>query len=187
MVKKNSCIFISGNGSNLKKLLYRASLYHFPINIKMIVSNKKNANGLIYAKRYSVPHFIIDTENKLSEIKILNELKKRKVTLICLAGYMKILSKFFINSFQNKIINIHPSILPKFKGINTFTKVLRNSEIKTGCTVHFVNKKLDSGKIILNKKFFINKRDNVQSLKKKTQYLEYFAYSEAIIKIYNYS
>ena len=187
MVKKNSCIFISGNGTNLKKLLYKSSLYHFPISIKMIVSNKENANGLIYAKKYSVPYFIIDPKNKLSEIKILNELKKRRITLICLAGYMKILSKFFIKSFQNNIINIHPSILPKFKGTNTFEKVLKNKEIKTGCTVHFVNDKLDSGKIILNKKFYINKKDTVKSLKKKTQSLEHLAYPEAIIKIYNYS
>ena len=98
---------------------------------------------------------------------------------------MRILSKKFISEFKHKIINIHPSLLPKFKGLNTFERVLRNNEIKTGCTVHYVNKKLDSGKIILNKTYYIKKNDNVSSLKKNVQKLEYKAFSQAIIRIYN--
>ena len=98
---------------------------------------------------------------------------------------MRILSKKFISEFKHKIINIHPSLLPKFKGLNTFERVLRNNEIKTGCTVHYVNKKLDSGKIILSKTYYIKKNDNVSSLKKNVQKLEYKAFSQAIIRIYN--
>ena len=96
---------------------------------------------------------------------------------------MKILSKNFIRSFRKSIINIHPSLLPKFKGLNTFEKVLKNKEKKTGCTVHFVTDKLDEGKIILKKFFYINDKDNIMSLRSKTQRLEYFAFSEAIIKV----
>ena len=98
---------------------------------------------------------------------------------------MKIISKRFIKNFNGKIINIHPSLLPKFKGLNTFSRVLKKKEKKTGCTVHFVNEKLDSGKIILKKEFLIHKNDNVKSLKEKTKKLEYLAYSEALIKILN--
>ena len=97
---------------------------------------------------------------------------------------MKIISKKFIVNYGKKIINIHPSLLPKFKGLNTFEKILKNREKKTGCTVHFVNEKLDSGSRIVQKFFFIKKNDNERDLKKKTQLLEYKAFPEAIIKIY---
>ena len=100
---------------------------------------------------------------------------------------MKIISKKFIKNSGKKIINIHPSLLPKFKGLNTFERVLKNNEKKTGCTVHFVNDKLDSGKTIIQKSFFINKGDNVKVLKEKTQKLEHKAFSEAIIRIYRYN
>ena len=100
---------------------------------------------------------------------------------------MKVISKKFIKNSGKKIINIHPSLLPKFKGLNTFERVLKNKEKKTGCTVHFVNDKLDSGKTIIQKSFFINKGDNVKVLKKKTQKLEHKAFSEAIIRIYRYN
>ena len=96
---------------------------------------------------------------------------------------MKILSKNFVKSFPNSIINIHPSLLPKFKGLKTYQKVLKNKEKKTGCTVHYVNEKLDCGKIIKRKYFFLEKKENEKSLKNKTQKLEHKIYSEAIIDI----
>ena len=100
---------------------------------------------------------------------------------------MKKISSYFIKSFGYKIINIHPSLLPKFKGLNTFERILKNKEKKTGCTVHYVNEKIDSGKIIIQKSFFISKEDNIESLKNKTQNLERKAFSEALIKIFRYS
>ena len=100
---------------------------------------------------------------------------------------MKIIPKKFIDRVNKKIINIHPSLLPKFKGLNTFERVLKKSEKKTGCTVHFVNSKLDSGKTIVQKSFYINQDDNLKTLKEKTQKLEHLAYPEAIIKIFRYS
>ena len=100
---------------------------------------------------------------------------------------MKIISKNFIKQFRKKIINIHPSLLPKFKGLNTFSRVLKNNEIKTGCTVHYVDEKLDSGLIINQKSFYINSDDNEASLKLKTQKLEYQTFPEAIIKIFRNS
>ena len=184
MVKKNACVFISGAGTNLRSLINNSRSYNFPINIKLIVSNKKNAIGLEYAKKFAIPFKLIKVKDKFSELKILNEINKRKITLICLAGYMRILSKTFVKNYKGKIINVHPSLLPKFKGINTFKRILKNKETFTGCTVHYVSEKLDSGKIIIKKKFAILKKEDENSLKKKTQKLEYRAFSEAINKIY---
>ena len=184
MVKKNACIFISGAGSNLKNLINKSRDYNFPITIKLVVSNNKNAQGLRYAKQNSIPTLIINTKSRYFENKIFFYLKIYKINLICLAGYMKIISKEFLRKYKKKIINIHPSLLPKYKGLNTFFRVKKNNEIKTGCTVHYVNEKLDDGNIILKKSFYISSHDNEESLKFKTQKLEYFTFPEAIIKIF---
>ena len=187
MVKKRACVFISGKGSNLRSLIQNTRNYNFPININLVISNDYLAKGILYAKKNSIPYLIIDTKQKNFESLILKKIKKNKIEIICLAGYMKILSKRFIRNFEKKILNIHPSLLPKFKGLNTFSKAIRNKEIFTGCTVHIVNEKLDSGKIIVQKKFSILGCDNVESLKYKTQKLEYRAYPEALIKIFRYN
>ena len=184
MVKKNTCIFISGQGSNLKNLIHKSRDYNFPINIRLIISNNENANGINYAKKNSIPYLIINTKLRGYENKILQSLKKYKITFICLAGYMKIISKNILKNYRKKIINIHPSLLPKFKGLNIFSRVIKNNEKKTGCTVHYVNEKLDSGNVIAKKSFFINSNDNEMILKQKTQKLEYLAFPEAIIKIF---
>ena len=184
MVKKNACIFISGAGSNLKNLIKKSREYNFPINIKLVVCNNSKAKGIRYAKINSIAILLINTKSKFYEYQILKQLKKYRISLICLAGYMKIISKNFINQFKKDIINIHPSLLPKYKGLNTFSKVIKNREVKSGCTVHFVNEKLDSGKIISQKIFFINKKDKEVDIKTKTQNLEYLAFPEAIIKLY---
>ena len=97
---------------------------------------------------------------------------------------MKIISEKIINNFKKKIINIHPSLLPKFKGLNTFARILNNKEKIAGCTVHYVNNKMDDGNIIIQKSFYLSTDENEVSLKKKTQELEYKAYPEAIIKIF---
>ncbi len=183
MVKINTCVFISGKGSNLRRLILNSNNYNFPIKIKLVVSNDKNAEGLKLAKKWSIPYLILNKNQSLSENKTLVKLKTHKINLILLAGYMRILSKRFVRLFGKSIINIHPSLLPKFKGLNTYERVLKNKERKTGCTVHFVNEKLDDGKIILKKFFYVNEKDSVASLKKKTQILEYSAFSEAIIKV----
>ena len=156
MVKKiGSCVFISGNGSNLKSIIKSSHDYNFPIKIELIISNNKNAKGIKIAKKHSIPFKLFPYNNqKIFERNCLFEIKKRKIKFLCLAGFMKILSKSFIRNFGYKIINIHPSLLPKFKGLDTHRRVLENKEKYTGCTVHYVNSKLDSGNIILQKKNF---------------------------------
>ena len=184
MVKKKTCVFISGEGSNLKNLILRSRDNSFPINIKLVITNNRNANGIIYAKKNLIPCVVINTKLRNYENKILQILKMNKITFICLAGYMKIISDNFIKKFKKKIINIHPSLLPKFKGLNTFARILKNKEKKTGCTVHYVSKKLDSGNIVIKKGFFIDSRDDEKTLKLRTQKLEYQIFPEAIIKIF---
>ena len=184
MVKKRTCVFISGQGSNLKNLIFCSRDSSFPIKISLVISNNEKALGIKYAKKYKIPYVFINTKYKSHDKKILFYLKKYKISFICLAGYMKIISSDIIKNYSNKIINIHPSLLPKFKGLNTFSRMLKNKERKAGCTVHFVNKKLDSGSKIVQKKFYINSSDDEIALKNKTQKLEYKAFPEAIIKIF---
>ena len=184
MVKKRTCIFISGKGTNLRNLINCSRDNSFPIKISLVICNNKNAYGISYAKKFKIPYIFIDTKIKNYENRILVYLKKYRINFICLAGYMKILSSFIIQNFKGKIINIHPSLLPKFKGLNTFSRMIKEKEKKGGCTVHYVNEKLDSGSTIIQKKFYIKKTDDEQNLKNKTQKLEYRAFPEAIIKIF---
>ena len=187
MVKKKACVFISCRGSNLRSLINHSRNQSFPINISLVISNEIYAKGILYAKKNSIPYLIINTKRRNFENIILKAIKKHRISLICLAGYMKIISRKFLKSYGKNIINIHPSLLPKFKGLNTFERILKNNEKKTGCTVHYVNEKLDNGKNIIQKSFFIDKNDNIKILKEKTQRLEHKAFSEAIIKIYRYN
>ena len=184
MVKRNTCVFISGHGSNLKNLISHSRDSSFPIKISLVISNNRKANGINYAKKYKIPYIFVNTNLNNYENKILLNLKKYKISFICLAGYMKIISQNLIKNYERKIINIHPSLLPKFKGLNTFSRMLKNKEKKAGCTVHYVNKKLDSGDKIIQKNFFIKENDNEKILKNKTQKLEYKAFPEAIVKIF---
>ena len=183
--KIKTAVFISGTGSNLKSLIQFSKLKKSPIVIEIIVSNNAKSKGLQYAKIYKIKKKVFDFKNSLSEKKIINELKQNNINLICLAGFMKILSKSFIKNFKGKILNIHPSLLPKYKGLNTHEKAIKNKDKYSGCTVHFVNSKLDSGKIINQKKVKINKFDTPKKLAKKILIQEHKLYPVAIMKIFS--
>ena len=184
--KIKTAVFISGTGSNLKSLIKFSKLKNSPISINLIVSDNPKSKGLQFGKRFQIKRKIFNFEKKsIAERKIILELKKNKINFICLAGFMKILSKNFIKSFKGKILNIHPSLLPRFKGLNTHERVIKNNETYSGCTVHFVNSKLDSGKIILQKKVKINKNDTPRTLSKKILIQEHKLYPKAILKIFN--
>ena len=184
--KTKTAIFISGTGTNLKNLIKFSSKKYSPISIKLVISNKKNAIGLKYAIQKKIEKKIINfARPKVAEKKIINLLKKRKITFICLSGFIKILSSNFLKKFNGKIINIHPSLLPKYKGLDTYKRVLKNNEKFSGCTVHYVTAKLDSGKIILQKKVKISKTDNERTLRKKILSEEHKLYPKAIKKIFN--
>tara|TARA_B100001175_G_scaffold239993_1_gene206302 strand:+ start:973 stop:1560 length:588 start_codon:yes stop_codon:yes gene_type:complete len=176
-------VFISGKGTNLKSIIKFSKKKNSPIKIVLIITNNKNAKGLYFAKKNKIKFLIINYKNKnKAESKIIINLKIHNIDLICLAGFMKILSNKIINIYENKILNIHPSLLPKYKGLNTHKRVIKNNEKFTGCTVHIVNSKLDSGKIVLQKKIKVLKKDDENSLAKRVLKVENLIYPKAIKK-----
>ena len=184
--KVKTAVFISGKGSNLNSLIKFSKLKKSPISINIIISDNSKSKGLHYSEIYNIKKRIFNfKEKKVVERKILFELKKKKIDLICLAGFMKILSKSFIKNFNGTILNIHPSLLPKFKGLNTHERVLKKKEKYSGCSVHFVSAKLDSGKIILQKRVKINKNETAKTLAKKILIEEHKLYPKAIMKIFS--
>ena len=184
--RKKTCIFISGTGTNLKSLIEFSKKKISPISINLVISNKKNAKGLKYANQNNIEKKIINFNHKnIAENKILKILRKKDINFICLAGFMKILSKNFIKKFNGKIINIHPSLLPKYKGLNTHKRAIENEEKFSGCTVHQVSSKLDAGKIILQKKVKISRKETPKSLAKKILRVEHKVYPYAIKKIFS--
>ena len=184
--KVRTAVFISGAGSNLKSLIKFSKTNQSPISIDLVVSDKSSAKGLNYAKKYKIKKKILNfKKKKLDENELLTILKLNTIKLICLAGFMRILSKNFIKNFNGKILNIHPSLLPKYKGLNTHERALNNKEKYSGCTVHFVNAKLDSGKIIIQKKVKISKNETYKSLAKKILIQEHKIYPKAILKVFN--
>jgi formyltetrahydrofolate-dependent phosphoribosylglycinamide formyltransferase len=179
--KIDTAIFISGSGSNLNSIIKNSLKKNFPIKISLVISNNKNAYGINYAKNNKIKFKIINSKKMINfESKTLIILKKNNIKLICLAGFMKVLSDKFIKDFKYKILNIHPSLLPKYKGLNTHKRVLKNKEKFSGCTVHYVTKKLDSGRVILQKKVRIIKADNEKTLRKKILKIEHLLYPKAI-------
>ena len=183
--KIKTAVFISGTGSNLFSLIKFSKTKRSKILISLIISNNSKSKGLKYSKIYKIKKKIFDfNKRSISEQKILELLKKKQIELICLAGFMKILSKNFITKFKGTILNIHPSLLPKYKGLNTHKKVIENREKFSGCTVHFVTPKLDSGKIILQKRVKVRKSDTEKTLAKKILIQEHKIYPLAIKKIF---
>ena len=184
--KLNCAVFISGTGSNLKSLIQFAKKKNSPISIELIISDNPKAKGLKFGKIFKISKKVFNYKNKIiAEKKIISEIKNKKIKLICLAGFMRILSKDFIEIFKGKILNIHPSLLPKYKGLNTHQRAISNREKYSGCTVHIVNSRLDSGKIILQKKVKISKSDTAKSLAKKVLTQEHKLYPKAIRKVFS--
>ena len=183
--KIRTAVFISGTGSNLENLIKFSLKKRSPIEIILIISNNTKAKGLKFSKLYKIKKKVYNYDKKkISEKRILKDLKSNNIRLICLAGFMKILSKDFIQNFKGKILNIHPSLLPKYKGLNTHYRAIQNKEKYSGCTVHLVNSKLDSGKIILQKKVKLSKKETPSSLQKKILKHEHILYPKAISKIF---
>ena len=146
--KIRTSVFISGSGSNLLNLIKFSKTKKSPISIELIISNTNKAKGLKFANQNNIKKKVFNFKStEITEKKILTVIKKEKIEFICLAGFMKILSKKFIKNFNKKIVNIHPSLLPKYKGLNTHERAIKNKDKYAGCTVHYVTSKLDSGKI----------------------------------------
>ena len=184
--KIKTAVFISGTGSNLRNIIKFSKTKKSPISIDLILSNTSHAKGLKFADQFKITKKIFNLNSlENTDEKILFLLKKEKIKFICLAGFMKILSKEFVKKFNGKIINIHPSLLPKYKGLNTHSRAIKNKDKFAGCSVHYVTAKLDSGQIIMQKKIRIAPTDNSVSLAKKILKEEHKLYPTAIMKIFN--
>ena len=184
-IKIKTAIFISGRGSNLKNLLKFSKKKISPISIDLIISDNKYATGLKFSEKFNINKKIFNFNNTKIDSLLLEFIRKKDIKFICLAGFMRILSKKFLKNFNGKIINIHPSLLPKYKGLNTHKKVIQNKDKFSGCSVHYVNAKLDSGKIILKKKVKVYKKDTIRSLSNRVLKAEHKLYPLAILKIFN--
>ena len=181
--KKNIAVFISGRGSNLKSLINYSKKKNSLIKIMLVISNNTNAKGLKIANSFKIKNYAIKFKNRsIFEKQSLKLIKKYDIDMICLAGFMKIVSGNFIKKFANPILNIHPSLLPKYKGLNTHLRAIKNKDKFSGASVHKVTQRLDSGKIILQKKIKILKKDTVKSLEKKVLKIEHEIYPKAIVK-----
>ena len=177
MKKFKIAVFVSGNGSNLQALIDVGKHLSCPYKIELVFSNKPNVYALKRASKNNIPTLTLDHKNFRTrqefDSTLSNNLKKIDFDLIVLAGFMRILGKEFIKKYENKIINLHPSLLPKYPGLNTHEKVLENKDKFHGATVHMVDEGLDTGKIIGFSKFKVEKYDNYDSLLAKTHEIEH--------------
>jgi len=161
-------ILISARGSNMVALIDAIKSGEIPASeVAVVMSDKADAAGLVKATERSVETVVIERKGRTREehdAEIIAELKKRNVELVCLAGYMRLLSPLFVRAFPNKIVNIHPSLLPAYPGLDIHERVLAAGEKLSGCTVHYVNEELDAGPIILQKEVDVRPGDTVETL-----------------------
>ena len=178
----NVAVLISGNGSNLQAIIDKFQKDEL-VNVSCVISNKKDAYGLVRAEKAKIDHYFIDNKNFSSreefEQTIINVLDKYEPNLVVLAGFMRILSELFVNKYKNKLINIHPSLLPKYKGLDTHRKVLENQDDYHGVTVHFVDNTLDGGPILAQTRTPVETQD-IKELEEKIHELEHKIYPEVI-------
>lgn len=184
MHKLRTAIFISGRGSNMQAIVKAAKRKDFPATVSLIISNRSDAKGLEFAKEQSIPFFVVPHGNFESKAEfeeaILQILRQFEIELVCLAGFMRLLSPYFISAYQGRILNIHPSMLPLYKGLDTHKRALEAGERYTGCSVHYVIPEMDAGDVILQEKVLIQKDDTAESLAKKTLKKEHIIYPKAI-------
>jgi len=186
-MKKNIVILISGRGSNLKSIINATKKINYPATISLVISDTIKAQGLIVAKDNGINNLVIERNSFKSKDEfekiLIEKIIQHNPSLICLAGFMRILSKNFIEKFKDKIINIHPSLLPKYKGINTHEKAINSGDEYSGCTVHYVTKELDDGEIIAQQSVIITSDDTIHTLSEKVLKLEHKLYPKVIKKL----
>lgn len=181
----NIAVFVSGNGSNLQAIIDAEHSGNLSDGeIKLVVCDQPDAFALIRAQKADIPVFLQEGKGYASreayDQSIIQRLKKDKIELIVLAGFMRILSGHLVNEYKNKILNIHPALLPDFKGANGIKDAYEANVDVTGVTVHFVTEELDSGPVILQEKVPIEKDDTLEELEEKVHKVEHEMYPEAV-------
>ena len=188
-MKLSVAILISGSGSNMVQLVKSMNDKH-PAFASVVISNNSEALGLKKAQDLGVPTEIIDPDfvkkNSLDfETELIEILKGYNVDVICLAGFMKVLSKEFVDNFKDRILNIHPSLLPKYKGLNTHARALQSNDSIAGCTVHLVTPKLDGGPVLAQTEVVIQKNETIESLASKVLIEEHKLYPKVLLNFSN--
>ena len=183
-MKKNIVVLISGRGSNLESIISATNQKNFPAKISLVISCNKSAIGLKIAEKNDIKNFVVEQKKfynkELFEADLIGKIAQQNPSLICLAGFMQILSKDFIDKFRNKIINIHPSLLPNYKGLNTHERAIKAGDKYSGCTVHYVTEELDGGKIIAQERVLISPGDTPETLSRKILEREHVVYPKTI-------
>ena len=184
MHKKNVAVLISGNGSNLQALLDACADAHYPARIVLVLSNKADAYGLVRATQAGVPTQVIAhggyADRAEYDAALHAAIVESGADLVCLAGFMRLLTPAFVEQWSGRMLNIHPSLLPAFKGLDTHARAIASGACYSGCTVHFVVPEMDAGPIITQKITEISDDDTPESLAQKIHTLEHVAYVEAL-------
>ena len=187
--KINIAIFISGRGSNMSALIDACNAADFPARITLVVSNNPDAQGLKTAKAAGLKTAVVNHKDYESreafENALLHALSPHNLDLICLAGFMRILTADFIAHYPNRILNIHPSLLPLYKGLNTHARAIADGQSEAGCSVHYVTAELDDGDVILQRRVEVMKDDTAESLSARVLEQEHIAYPEALAIVAN--
>ncbi|HEX7284704.1 MAG TPA: phosphoribosylglycinamide formyltransferase [Candidatus Angelobacter sp.] len=181
-------ILLSGRGSNFEAIADSIQAGRLPAEIAIVISNRADAPGLEAAKRRGLNARLIPSKGRVRQehdAEVVAALKEAKVDLVCLAGYMRLLSPEFVRAFPNRIVNIHPSLLPAFPGLDAQKQAIEYGAKVSGCTVHFVDEHLDHGPIILQKTVPVLETDDEHSLAARILEQEHIAYTEALNKLFS--
>jgi phosphoribosylglycinamide formyltransferase-1 len=182
-----TAILISGRGSNMAALIEAARAPNFPAEIALVVSDKSEAGGLAIAKRAGVATAVIDPKTYAGrdefEASMQAMLDIHRIELVCLAGFMRILGAPFVNRWRGRMINIHPSLLPAYRGLHTHERALADGIAEHGCTVHFVEPELDAGPVILQARVLVLQGDDVETLAARVLVEEHRIYPQALAKL----
>lgn len=182
-------VLISGRGSNLKAIIDAIADGRLEARIAVVISNRADAPGLEHARRAGIETLVLNHRDYGSredyDRALVAELRKRNVRLVCLAGFMRLLSPVFVDAFPNRILNIHPSLLPKYPGLHPQQQALDDGAVVSGATVHFVNKELDGGPVVLQRQVLVLRGDTAETLAARILDVEHALYPEAIAAVLN--
>ena len=184
MAKTPVAILISGRGSNMDAIIQACLNGDCDADVKVVISNNPNAKGIDIAKSYGITTFVLEIAEFASKLEyeedIVRVLKGHNIEVVCLAGYMRVIDQTLLDAFPNRIINIHPSLLPAFKGLNAQKQALEYGVKVAGCSVHYVNCKIDGGKIIDQETVPVHADDTVESLSQRILEKEHIIYPRAL-------
>jgi phosphoribosylglycinamide formyltransferase-1 len=185
--KIKTAILISGRGSNMQALVEAAKEQNYPAEIGLVISNKEDAAGLEFARKNGIKTAVVNHKNFSSredfDKKVAEIIDENNCQIVCLAGFMRLLSGWFVNHYHDRLLNIHPSLLPNFKGGNAVADALKAGAKKSGCTVHFVVEEMDAGPIILQAEVEILENDTIQTLAARILQQEHLIYKAALKQV----